>query len=67
MVENPKSDNLGQQALQEFHLKEGTKFDEQIRNKIFFIGKNSLGNQQSIMGLGDGDSSDQGKGGISLK
>ena len=66
VVQNPKSDGLGKQALQEFHLKEGADFDEQVRNKIFFIGKNSLGNNNT-MGLGADNSSDDGKTGISLK
>jgi hypothetical protein len=47
-------------------MKEGAEFDQQVRNKIFFIGKNSLGNNNN-MGLGADNSSDDGKTGMSLK
>lgn len=41
---------LGVTALKEFHLKDRSNYEKDLKDKIFFIARNALGGNENLMG-----------------
>ena len=41
---------LGVTALKDFHLKDQSKYEKDLKDKIFFIAQNALNGNENLMG-----------------